>query len=585
MNMSLDILDSDSYYWSKGLIICVKRITPKGPNVKRPGPPKEHCIVTVRYEGWGSLSCEDLSYPNERLAPVATYTKPVKCLVTLSGLKTKDMGLIESNKSVQNWTNVWPCKIYLRTPHKNNVHASNLLRNQSNYFVQPYMTYLLPHYLAKHMSHGGQWLAANSCHKWRELSVKDSSTEVTCILHEVSSGGQKRGTDLYLVTDKFCQAFEAAQMDPLSVDLPTSLFPMKKGGDHDDSQHTSMKHRADSHSPKMKVKSNTRPLIGPMPEPAPRPVKKRESRRSKKRNMLNPILPLVKPKPRPEPAPPLALEFEKRQERQTSVTRRRSISPRPTTSRPTSLEATAQAPAHVKSASLSSSLPSWYEHYPFLPPPTPITDMAYPIRGVRYLPNSHRWASVLRVSGNDLFVGAYESQSEAAHGAKLALEQSKIEKMQAVGGVESINDLSEGAASGDGSDAANRTPRMAHFTNVSSASTAPDAGKLADLFNTSAESIVSAFENAQLRRGQKQSSDRSTRFHLQDWMNKHSAHKMQERKGLGLSSNDVLGDEYAFLVTVGGDESVHRKRRKQSNPRRLSQMTLTDADRNITHDN
>ncbi len=553
VNMSIDILDSDSYYWSKGVIIHVKCITPKGSISKPPDPTKKYCLVTVRYEGWGSLLCEELPYPNERLAPVATYTKPIKCFAVLSGLKTKDMGFAKntesSNTNVRNWTNAWPCRIYMRAPHQNNVHASNLLRNQNTIFVQPYMTYLLPVYLARFMVHGGQWLAADHCRQWINLRVKDTSTELTCVLHEISPRGQKKGTDSYFVTNIFCQALRAAQSDPLPIDSPTSLFPKKNGGYHD-IETSEEQQRANIHLPKSNAKIKTASFIESVPETVPKSVKKRDKRDSQmnvKRKRLSP--------PHPAASSKAAIK-------QTSVTRRRPISPRPTSLKAASL-ATAPLPACVKPA--LSSLPSWSAHPPFLPPPIPITDMAFPDHGVRYLPNSCRWASLLRVSGNDLFVGSCESQSEAANCAELALQQSRSEKVRGVD--ESINvGGSEVVCSRP-----SRMTRSLHF--LDSSSSPNNAGKLADLFNTSAESIVSAFEETQSKKDQKQSSSENTRFRIQDWMIQHSTHNMQQ----------LINYDFAFVVDAKSDEKVHTKRRKQTNPRRLSQVSSAEEEHYFTN--
>jgi hypothetical protein len=599
VNMSLDILDSDSYYWSRGVIIHIKRITPKGPIVKPPDPTKKNCLVTVRYEGWGSLLCEELSYPNERLAPVATYTKPIKCFAILSGLKPKDMGFAKntksSNNNVRNWTNAWPCRIHMRAPHQHNVHASNLLRNQNNFFVQPYMAYLLPHYLAKFMVHGGQWLAADHCRQWKDLKVKDTSIEITCVLHEMSPRGQKKGTESYFVTSQFCQALRAAQSDPLPIELPTSQFHIWNGGYHD-SNNSEEQQRANIHLPKSIAKIQMASLMESVPEPVTKPVKKRDKRGSQmnaKRKRLSPLHPATsskaaiklspseKPKPQPEPGLPLAHEHVKRRGSQTSVTRRRSISPRPTSVKAASL-ATAPLPACVKP--VSSSLPSWSAHPPFLPPPIPISDMAFPNHGVRYLPDSSRWASVLRVSGNDLFVGSYESQAEAANCAKLALQQSGSEKVSGV--VESTdhnrNDV------GGLEVAYGRTSRMTRSLHFLEPSSSPNnAGKLSDLFNTSAESIVSAFEETQSKKDQKQSSSQNTRFRIQDWMIQHSTHNMQQLKEAALSGNTaVVKNHFVFIVDVKNDEKAHTKRRKQTNPRRLSQVSSVEAEHYVTnHEN
>lgn len=608
--MPIDILDCDSFYWSKGVIIYIKNIAPKGGKKPPPDTANAKCLITVRYEGWGSLLCEELPYPNKRLAPVATYTKPIKCFVRISGMKMKEISLAERNSSdsIINWTNVWPCKIYLRTPHQNNVHASNLLRIQNTFFVQPYMTYLLPHYLAKHMTHGGQWLTADQCFSWTELAVNISSTDVNVVVHEVPKGHNK-GKESYLVSNKCCQAVRVAQTDPVSIELPTSLFPKKKGCTHTIIASAVVQNMSNS-SP-----ATSKPLIKSAPSsatPALAFMKKRTTQKSStKRKRSDPAVPVTSkvaskappsnpavpdsskvatkapsstvetkapssnpavpvsskvatktlPIDRPRPKSLSVPEPAKRRESQTSATRRRLISPRSTTIlRATTLSDTAPTPAPVKSA--SSSLPSWFEHPPFLPPPIPITDVrTYPNHCVRYLPNSNRWASVLRVSGNDIFIGAYESQAEAASVAKAALQQSRSENEHGV--VDSANDLSTNV--GGSVAACSKTPEMSSYTT--------------NLLNISTESIVSAFEAAQSKKQQKQSSDSATRFTMQDWMIHHSTHNMQQLKEKVQSNEKVaIGDEFAFVVDVYGDENDHRKRRKQANPRRLAHVLLSDGE-------
>ena len=50
---------------------------------------------------------------------------------------------------------------------------------------------------------------------------------------------------------------------------------------------------------------------------------------------------------------------------------------------------------------------------PSLPPPIPVTKKACFNQGVRRLEVSNRWAGILHIAGNDVFVGSYASQFEA----------------------------------------------------------------------------------------------------------------------------------------------------------------------------
>lgn len=607
--MPLDILDSDGYYWSKGTVIHVRKIIPKGPPAgKSDSDPAKasvqpnNCFVTVRYEGWGSLLCEELPYPNERLALVTTYTKPFKCFVALSGLKKKDVNFnvkTESNKDVLNWTDVWPCKIFVKAPHQSNANAKNLLRNEDNIFVQPYMTYLLPHYLAKFMSHGGQWITEGNLQPWKDLGVNDNASEVTSVVYEIppKSQGQQKGTDSYFVTNKFCQAYQTAQADPVPTKFPPGSFLIKNGsrGSPTSARTKPKKSNMPHQNVKAKVAIETVSSTKPEPEPVKRrcsePIAKRKrsnppqqitskattetaslmdpspslqhtmkrgGQSTNKRKRSNPPqqlpkAPTIETTSLMDPSP--SLEPTKRRSSQTSATRRRSISPRPSSSKGSTTFETTTVP--------SVEPTSWLEHAPFLPPPIPITDMAFPNNGVRYLPGSNRWASVLRVAGNDLFAGSYTSQSEAAHATKLALQQSRGENgergietsknspRQDIGGLEVASSI---------------LPQTTRFLNFLEASNIPDAGKVSDLFNTSAESIVSAFEESQLRNNdQKQSSH--TKFRLQDWMVKYYTHMQQLSELRPLVNSDVVIEE----------KNDRKKRRKQSRPRRLIQVKpMTD---------
>merc|ERR1712194_662061 len=117
-------------------------------------------------------------------------------------------------------------------------------------------------------------------------------------------------------------------------------------------------------------------------------------------------------------------------------------------------------------------------------------------------------AGILRVAGNEIFLGSYTSRSEAAQAVKLASARSKNEKS---GGT---------PTSPPSSNCHDGSPRASH------------TGKIADLFNVSIESIVSAFEEAQStvnqtqfparvsdgRKEQARENEWQHGFRLHDWM-------------------------------------------------------------------
>lgn len=177
---------------------------------------------------------------------------------------------------------------------------------------------------------------------------------------------------------------------------------------------------------------------------------------------------------------------------------------------------------------------------PTLPAPIEITDTAYPNQGVRRLPASNRWASTLRVAGNDLFIGTYASQSEALYAAKCASAQSRNEGSQGF------------AASTD----SNKRPHVPNFEKDSPLGST--AGKVADLFNTSIESIVSAFEERQSN--QRQSPQPP--FRARDWVAQHSRY-VHTIPLSGRYTNNY------FSVNVKVDGASSDKRRKKSIPNRL----------------
>jgi len=58
---------------------------------------------------------------------------------------------------------------------------------------------------------------------------------------------------------------------------------------------------------------------------------------------------------------------------------------------------------------------------PLYPPPVRITDSIYPNHGIRRLEHAKKWTATVSLSGNDLFLGSYSSQTQALQAKKLAL--------------------------------------------------------------------------------------------------------------------------------------------------------------------
>ena len=159
---------------------------------------------------------------------------------------------------------------------------------------------------------------------------------------------------------------------------------------------------------------------------------------------------------------------------------------------------------------------------PTLPPPIIINDIIYPNQGVRRVSNG--WAAVLKVAGNDIFLGTYSSQTEAAYAVRLAKEQSSSQ--------------------------------------VSSSSTpspfpTPNAGRSTDIMNMPIESVVRAFEEAQ------QEGYEPT-FNLQEYLS-------QREQYLKHNNPSQYKREYSYLIEAKpADGQVNNKKRKKSTPQRLT---------------
>lgn len=431
VGMPLEILDSDNI-WNLAKVIRVKKT-------------KSECHVTIRYDGWGSDWDEEMSWPNERLARIFTYTKCAKCFIAL--LESKR---VESSRSVKNWSNLWPCKVHFRMPVPNDDDAHDFLQHDdmSKVYFEPYMPALLPVAVQQSLLfEGGQWIDLISVKPWKDLYVNDDSvtspTANNCVIvTNILSSDSQSGSSSYHITVNFSQAYQKAESDWMTAKLPANA--VQKGA---------------------LLKQDY--LV---------------------RNMGGDVINEVRYSG--------AFSLEK--------------------------DETNYYKSEEKKKGKSKT--------PILPSPIPITDMAYPDQGVRRLPGSNRWAGILNVSGNDIFLGSYTSQSAAAR----AVKEAQLEGKYQVGGKSSQD-----------------------FESIEDD---PNAGKLADLLNTPIEAVVSAFEEKQ--QGEQRLSSQP-RFRIHDWTAQHSKHVQH------LNSSD-----FSFMVQVeSGAVNACNKKRKKGTPKRLVSPT------------
>jgi hypothetical protein len=137
-------------------------------------------------------------------------------------------------------------------------------------------------------------------------------------------------------------------------------------------------------------------------------------------------------------------------------------------------------PQHKVQIEKLHSLPSISE--PTLLPPPIIVNYEHP--GVRRLPNSNRWTSVVKIAGNDVFLGTYASQTEAIRARELALTQPSI----------------------DTPDSGSKMPSPA----TTAAQNQAETGLIQDLLITPVEAVISAFEQS--------NENPKPSFSLQKWL-------------------------------------------------------------------
>ena len=160
VGMRVDARDVDSI-WSEATVVKVRKGTKS---------------VTVRFDGWNENYNENIEWSNDRLAPLHSFTKVLKCLVDVVPKKrgtpkaTELEGLSDGAPPV--YCNLWPCKVQFRMPHPGNdedcKNARAFLRAEGNIYVQPYETQFLP-FSSRHSldENGGKWLKAKRVQPWK----------------------------------------------------------------------------------------------------------------------------------------------------------------------------------------------------------------------------------------------------------------------------------------------------------------------------------------------------------------------------------------------------------------------------------
>jgi hypothetical protein len=485
----------------------------------------DKCYVTVRYEGWGSKWDVELPYPNERLARVFTFTRQVKGFVSLLGSNKVDIGdkssipghLLLNNSD--NWTDAWPCKVSFRMPHHNRESACDVLRTEDKVYVQPYMAYALPGSVQHHMTHGGQWVDTSRLLPWKDLDVDNNSVNIPkriCILQEMtSSRGQTVGNDPALSSSQGIKFYYFIKAFCDAYRMAQSDW-----------------------------------IQGRLP---PQALSKGALLKDEYRTFPDDL--------GGDPTDGFQYSGSLTPRKWASDNANRNVATNHSLNHPRHREAPKIAFAPV----------------PSLPPPIPVTEKAYFHQGVRRLEVSNRWAGVLHVAGNDLFVGSYASQSEAHRAVRLASAQSRRENCQGV-----ATGAKHGQRDSSGLKFEDRTPHLTRFPefDVDSSLFAPNAARLADLFNTPAESVVSAFEETQQLMSGDDRLSLEHEFRLREWIGQHYSHGQHLQELALKSGEDILSNTYILAVSVKYDGKIGNKRRKLSHPKRLQQhLSLIDGKR------
>ena len=472
----------------------------------------DKCYVTVQYEGWGSKWDVELPYPNERLARVFTYTRQVRGFVTLLGSNKVEIGDKTSIpghlllKNSDNWTDAWPCKVSFRMPRHNEESACDFLRTEDKVYVQPYMAYALPGSVQKHMTHGGQWVDTSRLLPWKDLDVNNPFNVPVriCILQEMTSNrGQPVGNDPALSSSQDRKFYYFIKVFCDAYRMAQSDW-----------------------------------IQGRLP---PQALSKGALLKDEYRIFPNDL----------GGDPPDRFLYS------GSLTPRKRVWC--DASRNVATNHGLNPPRHREAPKIA------FAPVPSLPPPIPVTKKACFNQSVRLLEVSNRWAGVLHIAGNDVFVGSYASQFEARQAVRLASAQSRRENYQSVS-----TGVKHGQRDSSGLKVEDRTSHLTRFPDFDEDSSlfGPNAAHLADLFNAPAESVVSAFEETQQLMSGEDRLSLGPPFRLRVWIGQHYSHG-QHLKELALKSGkDILSNTYTLAVPVK-DGNIGNKRRKLSHPKRL----------------
>lgn len=169
-------------------------------------------IVTIRFDGWGKQYDETLKWNitnRERLAPLHSFSKCVKCLVNLlpkkrstpKPTKEEELSNLGDHASTPRvYCNLWPCKVQFRMPHpimhggddaQDCRDAQDDLMLEDNIFIQPYNIRELPRSVRNSLTENdGMWLKAKRLVPWKNDF-----------------------TELGVLPPKFTETFHLAEMD------------------------------------------------------------------------------------------------------------------------------------------------------------------------------------------------------------------------------------------------------------------------------------------------------------------------------------------------------------------------------------
>jgi hypothetical protein len=423
-------------------------------------PDSKNCRVTIRYEGWGSEWDEVLPYPSPRLARIFTYTKRVKCLGNVLSKKKEVRG------SATSFTV-----------------ASNSIRNWSDVWPCT-VSYRMPHpglRDEKHMSPEDLLRLENN------IFVQPYAPH---LLSSFLQKGLMQGG--WWITTSHLRLWKDFDVEnPLSNNSSGVVLREMSSSESATSQ-------LEYHFPKdfieaYKVAKSDKWVRGYLPS---KTITEGTLVDEKYRvqNVGGDAFGGVK----------YTGAFDMRNVLKKRASDLSSHSPSPV---PPSKEENVKSTSSIPE---SSSLPR------------PIF-VNYQQPGVRLLANNNRWASVVKIAGNDVFLGSFASQTEAVRARELALAQYK-----------------GGNTTSAISDNASKLPAKSSTVHHSVA--AVEVGPINDLLSIPVEAVISAFE---------QSNTKMSSFSLQNVV------------------DEKLGSDFAneSFIFVPGANKIKNKR-KQKTPKR-----------------